>query len=120
MDGASLGKGAWPFSVEMAKPEVPINLPTDTITALRYRELHVGAQGITELSMAQSHLQESWMGGGLFSLAHLHLTSHLFMGGNNHQRVNVHGRRNKNVFIYPRGIQFYPERASVVVGFHSN
>lgn len=78
MDEASLGKGAWPFSAEMAKPEVPINLPTDTISAVRNRGLRVGAQEITELSVAQSHPQASdgegkgWggWGWGLFPLTY--------------------------------------------------
>lgn len=86
MDGASLGKEAWPFSAEMAKPEVPINLPTDTISAVRYRGLCVGAQGITE---ALSHLQTS-----IF-------TSNLFTEGNSHQGLNVQERRKQNASIYP-------------------
>ncbi|TSO67470.1 hypothetical protein Baya_10197 [Bagarius yarrelli] len=57
MDGASLGKGAWPFSAEKAKLEVPINLPTDTISAVMYRAQNVGAHEITELSMDQSNLR---------------------------------------------------------------
>lgn len=73
MDGASLGKGAWPFSTEMAKPEVPINLPTDTISAEGWCVLVcVGAQGITELSMAQSHLQASDWGRDRASLTRSH------------------------------------------------
>ncbi|KAK2843154.1 hypothetical protein Q7C36_011369 [Tachysurus vachellii] len=54
MDGASLGKGAWPFSAEMAKLEVPINLPTDTISAVRLGSLLLSTPPINHIDKSQN------------------------------------------------------------------